>query len=160
MGWILSGKTCRYLFQLAALGMQITAPNWENQIAPWRTGLPGKHANRLSAAHPRAIGGVCTSACVPAAGFRAFVSVVLSFASSISMHRQGIVNGSSGVLGHGYFRPTLVLFFGPPLGLPLLGISEGTGMLVGLPAGGTVAHLCTIVPVALVKERVYRMGEG
>ena len=54
---------------------------------------------------------------------------------------------------------TLMLFFGPPLGFPLLGISEGTGMLVGLLAGGTVAMLCTILPLVPVKERVYRIGE-
>jgi hypothetical protein len=32
-------------------------------------------------------------------------------------------------------------------------------MLAGLLAGGTVALLCTIVTVALVKERVSRIGE-
>jgi len=72
-------------------------------------------------------------------------------------------NGVAGLVGTIasilYQLTTLVLFFGPPLGLPLLGISEGTGMLVGLLAGGTVALLCTIVPVALVRERVYRIGE-
>jgi ABC-2 type transport system permease protein len=72
-------------------------------------------------------------------------------------------NGVAGVLGTiasiVYQLAALLLFFGPPLGLPLLGISEGTGMLVGLLAGGTVALLCTTVPIALVKERVYRIGE-
>jgi ABC-2 type transport system permease protein len=72
-------------------------------------------------------------------------------------------NGVAGLLGVissiVYQLITLLLFFGPPLGLPLLGISEGTGMLVGLLAGGAVALLCTILPIALVKESVYRIGE-
>jgi ABC-2 type transport system permease protein len=58
-----------------------------------------------------------------------------------------------------YQLGALVLFFGPPIGLPLLGISEGVGMLAGLLLGGTVALLCTFVPLAMVKERVYRIGE-
>jgi ABC-2 type transport system permease protein len=72
-------------------------------------------------------------------------------------------NGVAGFLGIitsvVYQLTTLLLFFVPPLGLPLLGISEGTGMMVGLLAGGTVALLCTILPLALVKERVCRIGE-
>jgi ABC-2 type transport system permease protein len=72
-------------------------------------------------------------------------------------------NGVAGILATivsiVYQLVTLLLFFGPPLGFPLLGISEGTGMLVGLLAGGTAALLCTILPLALVKERVYRIGE-
>ncbi len=72
-------------------------------------------------------------------------------------------NGLAGLLGTivsiVYQLITLILFFGPPLGLPLLGISEATGMLIGLLAGGTVTLLCTILPLVLVKERVYRIGE-
>ncbi len=72
-------------------------------------------------------------------------------------------NGLAGLLGTivsiVYQLITLILFFGPPLGLPLLGISEPIGMLIGLLAGGTVTLLCTILPLVLVKERVYRIGE-
>jgi hypothetical protein len=72
-------------------------------------------------------------------------------------------NGLAGLLGTivsiVYQLITLILFFGPPLGLPLLGISEATAMLIGLLAGGTVTLLCTILPLVLVKERVYRIGE-
>lgn len=71
--------------------------------------------------------------------------------------------GVSGCLGliasSAYLIGTLALFFLPPIGLPLLGLSEGTGQLIGLLAGGTVALLCTILPLRLVKERVYRIGE-
>lgn len=72
-------------------------------------------------------------------------------------------NGVAGTLGLIisilYQLVTLLLFFGPPLGLPLLGISEGMGMLAGLLAGGAIALLCTILPLRMVKERVFRMGE-
>jgi ABC-2 type transport system permease protein len=72
-------------------------------------------------------------------------------------------NGMAGLLGTIvsilYQLITLILFFGPPLGLPLLGVSEGIGMLVGLFVGGTVAILCTILPLLLVKEHVYLIGE-
>jgi len=72
-------------------------------------------------------------------------------------------NGVAGVLGTIisiiYQLVTLVLFFGPPLGFPLLGLSEGSGMLVGLLAGGTVALLCTFLPLKLVKARVSTIGE-
>jgi ABC-2 type transport system permease protein len=72
-------------------------------------------------------------------------------------------NGLAGIAGTivsiSYQLVALLLFLGPPLGLPLLGISEGIGVLVGLFAGGTVAVLCTILPLVLVKERVYRIGE-
>ncbi|OGN94048.1 MAG: hypothetical protein A2Y88_04705 [Chloroflexi bacterium RBG_13_48_10] len=72
-------------------------------------------------------------------------------------------NGVAGVVGTiasiVYQLVTLVLFFGPPLGFPLLGLSEGSGMLVGLLAGGTVALLCTFQPLKLVKGRVSTIGE-
>ncbi len=72
-------------------------------------------------------------------------------------------NGVAGILATivsiVYQLVTLLLFFGPPLALPRLGLSEGTGMLVGLLAGGSVALLCTILPLALVKNRVERIGE-
>jgi hypothetical protein len=92
-----------YLFHLAPLGMPTTAPNWQNQIAPWWMGLPGKHATRLSAAHLRATAEVCTSGCLSGVGSHRFVSVALSFASSLSRHRQDTVRGSSVGLCHGQF---------------------------------------------------------
>jgi hypothetical protein len=74
-----------------------------------------------------------------------------------------MTDGITGILGISlsiaYQLATLLLFFGPPVGLPLLGISEGAGQLTGLLAGGTVALLCTILPLVQVKDRVYRIGE-
>ena len=58
-----------------------------------------------------------------------------------------------------YLLATLLFFFLPPIGLPLLNISEGIGQLIGLLVGGTLALLCTILPLRLVKDRVYRIGE-
>jgi hypothetical protein len=52
-----------------------------------------------------------------------------------------------------------VLFFGPPLVLPLIGVSQGVGMVVGLVAGGVVALLCTIMPLLPLRALVYRIGE-
>ncbi len=73
-------------------------------------------------------------------------------------------NGVAGILGVIisilYQLVTLLLFFGPPLGLPLLGSSERIGMLIGLLAGGSVALLCTFLPLIMVKEQVNRMGEA
>jgi ABC-2 type transport system permease protein len=72
-------------------------------------------------------------------------------------------NGVAGILGTivsiVYQLVTLLLFFGPPLGFPLLGISEGAGMMVGMLAGGTVALLCMVLPLRLVKDQVNRIGE-
>jgi ABC-2 type transport system permease protein len=58
-----------------------------------------------------------------------------------------------------YLFATLLLFFAPPLGLPLINKSEGSGQLIGLVAGGMTALLCAIIPLVLVKDRVYRIGE-
>ncbi len=72
-------------------------------------------------------------------------------------------NGIAGCLGmiisFAYQLVALVLFFGPPIGLPLLGLSEGIGQIAGLLVGGAVALACAIVPLRLVKDRVYRIGE-
>ena len=72
-------------------------------------------------------------------------------------------NGIAGVVGTiasiVFQLVTLILFFGPPLGFPLLGLSEGSGMLVGLLAGGIVALLCTFLPPKLVEGRVATIGE-
>jgi len=71
--------------------------------------------------------------------------------------------GASGCLSMiasmAYLFAALLLFFAPPVGLPLLNISEGVGQLIGLLIGGTLAVVCTILPLALVKGWVYRIGE-
>lgn len=63
------------------------------------------------------------------------------------------------LVGLVYLLACLVLFYGPLIGFTRLNISEKTGMLIGLLAGGTAAILCTIVPLMLVKDRVYQIGE-
>jgi ABC-2 type transport system permease protein len=72
-------------------------------------------------------------------------------------------NGVAGVIGTIisiiYQLATLVLFFGPPLGFPLLGISERMGMVTGLLVGGTVALLGTFLPLKLVRGRVSTIGD-
>lgn len=73
---------------------------------------------------------------------------------------SGLASGCLGMITSiAYLLATLLLFFAPPIGFPLLNFSEETGQLIGLLAGGTVAMLFTIVPLVLVKERVYRIGE-
>jgi len=72
-------------------------------------------------------------------------------------------NSVAGILGMiisiVYQLVTLVLFFGLPLGFPLIGLSEETGMLAGLLAGGTVTLLCTFLPLKMIYGRVSRIGE-
>ena len=72
-------------------------------------------------------------------------------------------NGVAGALGLIisiiYQLVTLVLFFGPPLGFPFLGISENIGMVVGILAGGVVSLVCTFLPLKLVKSRIAIIGE-
>jgi hypothetical protein len=58
-----------------------------------------------------------------------------------------------------YLGLAVLLFFGPPIGAPLVGISEWTGRVVGLLAGSLLALLCTVLPLVLVKERVPLLGE-
>lgn len=72
---------------------------------------------------------------------------------------SGVAGTIGIIIGIVYQLVTLLLFFGPPLGLPLLNISKGIGMLVGLFAGGIVAVLCTFLPLRMVKARVDRIGE-
>jgi ABC-2 type transport system permease protein len=74
-----------------------------------------------------------------------------------------MASGASGCLATiasvAYLFAAVLLFFAPPIGLPLLKISEGIGQLIGLLIGGTLALLCTILPLAMVKDWVYRIGE-
>ncbi|MGA9396925.1 MAG: hypothetical protein WBV22_01590, partial [Anaerolineaceae bacterium] len=75
-------------------------------------------------------------------------------------HMEDGVAGTLGlIIGILYQLIVLILFFGPPIGLPMLEIPEWAGQLIGLLAGGAVAILCTILPLKLVKDRVYRIGE-
>jgi ABC-2 type transport system permease protein len=58
-----------------------------------------------------------------------------------------------------YVIVAIGLFFVPPISLPALGFPEWAGKLVGLLVGGSVALACAILPLAVVKNRVHRIGE-
>ena len=72
---------------------------------------------------------------------------------------DGVAGCLGMVISIAYQLATILLFFGPPVVLPMLGSSEGIGQLVGILAGGAFALLCTFLPLRLVKDRVYRIGE-
>jgi ABC-2 type transport system permease protein len=72
---------------------------------------------------------------------------------------NGVAGLAGTIISVIYQLVTLVLFFGPPLGFPLLGISEQIGMLVGLLAGGALTLLSTFMPLNMIKERVSHIGE-
>ena len=72
---------------------------------------------------------------------------------------NGVAGLAGTIISIIYQLVTLLLFFGPPLGFPILGISESIGMLVGLLVGGTATLLCTFVPLKIIKGRVSKIGE-
>jgi ABC-2 type transport system permease protein len=53
----------------------------------------------------------------------------------------------------------LVLFIGPVFGAALLGLPAAAGKLVGLALGTAACAACALVPLALVQDRVPRLGE-
>jgi hypothetical protein len=74
-----------------------------------------------------------------------------------------MAGGASGCLAMvasvAYLLVAVLLFFAPPIGLPLFNIAEWIGQLIGLLVGGGFALLCTILPLALVKDHIYQIGE-
>lgn len=58
-----------------------------------------------------------------------------------------------------YLPLILILFFGPPVFLPLLGISSGTAQIIGFIIGGMVSLACAVGPLWLVRRRVEQFGE-
>jgi ABC-2 type transport system permease protein len=74
------------------------------------------------------------------------------------MQRGGI--GCLGMIASIAYLPlSLLLFFGPAVGLSLLQISEGIGQLAGLLTGGLFSLACAIVPLWLVRNRVPLLNE-
>jgi ABC-2 type transport system permease protein len=59
-----------------------------------------------------------------------------------------------------YMGIVAMLFFGPPVLLPALGLPEWAGQLIGLALGATFSLACAAVSLGLVKNRVPRIGEG
>ncbi len=72
---------------------------------------------------------------------------------------DGVTTTLGMIVGFLYLVAALLLFFAPPIGLPLLGIMPGTGQVVGLLAGGTITMACMFLPMVAVKDRVNRIGE-
>ena len=73
-------------------------------------------------------------------------------------------NTSSGCLGTlvvmGYLPLSLVLFFGPAIGLQMVGLPESVGQVVGLVLGGAFSLAFAVVPLWLVRNKVPRLGEA
>jgi ABC-2 type transport system permease protein len=63
------------------------------------------------------------------------------------------------IAGIGYLIICVFLFIAPAIGLPMLGISETIGKLIGIMVGSVVCAACVMVPLGRVKGRVYRLGE-
>lgn len=59
-----------------------------------------------------------------------------------------------------YLPTTLLLFFGPPIGLAALGLSEAIGQVIGLLLGGGASLGCAVAPLWLVRKRVAGLGEA
>ncbi len=75
-----------------------------------------------------------------------------------------MMSGTQGCLStfssFAYMLVALGLFFAPPVLLPLLGVSQTAGQVLGLLLGGAVAITCAVVPLVLVLPRVPLIGEA
>ena len=58
-----------------------------------------------------------------------------------------------------YLPVSLLFFFGPPLGLSLIGVPDVVGQLIGLAVGAAVSLGFAILPLLAVRGRVDRLGE-
>jgi ABC-2 type transport system permease protein len=59
-----------------------------------------------------------------------------------------------------YMAVVVMLFFGPPVLLPALGLPEWAGQLIGLALGATFSLACAAIALGLVRNRVPRIGES
>ncbi|MGE5222634.1 MAG: hypothetical protein ACM3PY_09360, partial [Omnitrophica WOR_2 bacterium] len=73
-------------------------------------------------------------------------------------------NTSSGCIGGlvsiAYLLIDLAFFFVPAILMPVIGLPEITGQLIGLVIGGLVSLACAVLPPMLVVNQVARIGEG
>jgi ABC-2 type transport system permease protein len=58
-----------------------------------------------------------------------------------------------------YFPISLLFFFGPPVGLALVGVPVVAGQLIGLAIGGVVSLGFALIPLLSVRKRVDQLGE-
>jgi ABC-2 type transport system permease protein len=72
---------------------------------------------------------------------------------------NGVASLFGTILSIVYQLITLLIFFGPPLVFPLIGITEEVGMAVGLVAGCVVTSISTFLPLKMIKNRVVTIGE-
>jgi ABC-2 type transport system permease protein len=75
-----------------------------------------------------------------------------------------MVSGGSGCLGAlvtlVYLVLALLLFFGPAVGVELLGWPAWIGQAIGLALGAAASLFCAIVPTSLVLKQIPRLGES
>ncbi len=64
------------------------------------------------------------------------------------------------IFGMIYIAVAALLFFGPPIAAPLLGMKEILGQGIGLVIGSAAALLCAFLPLRAVLPRVARLDEG
>jgi ABC-2 type transport system permease protein len=59
-----------------------------------------------------------------------------------------------------YMLICVIILLTPPIGFPMLGVSEEIGKTVGFLALSVACGVCTFIPLQRVKQRVYRIGEA
>jgi ABC-2 type transport system permease protein len=75
-------------------------------------------------------------------------------------HMQGSGSGClASLISLLYLPLSLLLFFGPAVGLELLGLSATIGQWVGLALGGAFSVAFAVIPLWLVRKRIPRLGE-
>jgi ABC-2 type transport system permease protein len=66
----------------------------------------------------------------------------------------------SSIASMAYLVGSLALFFVPAIGLQYFQVSPVLSQVIGLLLGGVVTILCTVLPPLLVRNQVYKIGEG
>ncbi len=74
--------------------------------------------------------------------------------------QQGTSSCLGGIASMVYLGLTLVLFFGPPILIGIIGLPEILGQGIGLVTGGLLSLAAGFIPLFLVRGRVARIGES
>ena len=72
---------------------------------------------------------------------------------------RGMNGCFSAIASIGFLLFSLALFLAPTLGLPLFGLPELAGQIIGLILGGVFSLSCTIIPLRFILTRVATLGE-